>query len=86
MAFIYYHRFLHFCFVFILLKVAGIVQINGHEVPLTDPPHVAIFDQASLVEHSCTPNLTKSFTSNADLVFWAPNPIKVYEILDFENI
>lgn len=63
------------------LKVAGIVQINGHEVPLTDPPHVAIYDLASMVEHSCTPNLTKSFTSKADLVFWAPNPIKKGEHL-----
>lgn len=64
-----------------MLKVSGIVQINGHEVPLTDPPHVAIYDLASLVEHSCTPNLTKSFTSKADLIFWAPNPIKKGEHL-----
>lgn len=64
-----------------ILKVAGIVQINGHEVPLTDPPFVAIYDLASLVEHSCAPNLTKSFTSKADLIFWAPNPIKKGEHL-----
>lgn len=64
-----------------ILKVAGIVQINGHEVPLTDPPHVAIYNLASLVEHSCTPNLTKSFSSNADLVFWAANCIKKGEHL-----
>lgn len=64
-----------------ILKVAGIVQINGHEVPLTEPPHVAIYNMASLVEHSCTPNLTKSFTSKADLVFWAPNSIKKGEHL-----
>lgn len=64
-----------------IMKVAGIVQINGHEVPLTDPPHVAIYDLASMVEHSCTPNLTKSFTSKAHLVFWAPNPIKKGEHL-----
>lgn len=64
-----------------MLKVSGIVQINGHEVPLTDPPHVAIYNLASLVEHSCVPNLTKSFTSKADLVFWAPNPIKKGEHL-----
>lgn len=64
-----------------MLKVAGIVQINGHEVPLTDPPHVAIYNLASLVEHSCTPNLTKSFTSQANLIFWAPNPIQKGEHL-----
>lgn len=59
-----------------VLKVAGIVQVNGHEVPLTDPAHVAIYDLASLVEHSCAPNLIKSFTSKGDLVLWAPNPIE----------
>lgn len=64
-----------------MLKVAGIVQINGHELPLTDPPHVAIYNVASLVEHSCTPNLTKSFTSKAELLLWAPNPIKKGEHL-----
>lgn len=64
-----------------ILKIAGIVQINGHEVPLTDPPHVAIYDLASLVEHSCAPNLTKSFTSKADLVFWSPHSIEKGEHL-----
>lgn len=64
-----------------ILKVAGIVQINGHEVPLTEPAHVAIYDLASFIEHSCAPNLTKSFTSKADLVLWAPNAIKKGEHL-----
>lgn len=68
-----------------ILKVAGIVQINGHEVPLTDPSHVAIYAMASLLEHSCVPNLTKSFTSKADLVFWAPKPIKKGDHLSICN-
>lgn len=59
-----------------ILDVAGMVQINGHEVPLTDPPHVAIYDLASLIEHSCAPNLTKSFTAKGGLIFWSPNTIK----------
>lgn len=58
-----------------ILQVAGIVQINGHEVPLTDPPYVAIYDYASLIEHSCRPNLTKTFAPNGDVMFWAPEPI-----------
>lgn len=60
-----------------ILKVAGIVQINGHEVPLTDPSYVSIYYVASLIEHSCLPNLTKSFTSKGDVVFWAPEAIEV---------
>lgn len=64
-----------------ILKVSGIVQINGHEVPLTEPSHVAIYDLASFIEHSCAPNLTKSFTSKADLVLWAPKAIKKGEHL-----
>lgn len=67
-----------------ILKVAGIVQINAHEVPLTFPPHVAIYFFASLIEHSCVPNLTKSFTSKA-LVLWAPNSIKKGEHLSICN-
>ncbi|XP_055921178.1 SET domain-containing protein SmydA-8 [Eupeodes corollae] len=58
-----------------IMKVAGILQINGHEVPTSDPPHVAVFDVASMLEHSCTPNLAKSFTKNGDVMLWAPREI-----------
>lgn len=64
-----------------ILKVAGILQINGHEVPLTEPPHVTIYDVSSLIEHSCVPNLTKSFTSKGELIFWPPNAVKKGEHL-----
>lgn len=64
-----------------ILKIAGIIQINGHEVPLTEPPHVTIYDLSSLIEHSCAPNLTKSFTSKGELVFWSPSSIKKGEHL-----
>lgn len=64
-----------------MLRVAGIVQINGHEVPLTEPPHVAIYRLASLVEHSCRPNLTKSFTGAGEVVLWATAPIAAGEHL-----
>ncbi|XP_053965872.1 uncharacterized protein LOC128868132 [Anastrepha ludens] len=60
----------------LIMKTIGILQINGHEVPSTDPPHVAIFSNASFLEHSCCPNLAKSFTKNGNLILWAPKPIK----------
>lgn len=65
----------------IIMKMNGIVQINGHEVPLTEPPHVAIYDNASLLEHSCAPNLTKSFTNSGQIKLWAPYTIRKGEHL-----
>ncbi|XP_055372325.1 SET domain-containing protein SmydA-8 [Condylostylus longicornis] len=59
-----------------IMKVTGILQINGHEVPLSEPPYVAIYNQASLIEHSCIPNLTKSFSKRGDVIFWATRSIK----------
>lgn len=29
-----------------------------------------------MIEHSCRPNLAKSFTNNGEIKFWAPNGIK----------
>ncbi|XP_050531665.1 SET domain-containing protein SmydA-8-like isoform X4 [Daktulosphaira vitifoliae] len=51
-----------------ILKVCGIVQVNGHEVPLTDPAYVAIYDIGSMLEHSCIPNCSKTFTSDGHLL------------------
>lgn len=64
-----------------ILKMSGIVQVNGHEIPLTDPPHVAIYDLASLIEHSCAPNLTKSFSAEGHIVVWSPKQINKGEHL-----
>jgi hypothetical protein len=64
-----------------IMKVNGISQINGHELPLTTPSCVAIYHRASLFEHSCHPNLSKSFSDKNEIVFWAPNGVKVNEHL-----
>ena len=58
------------------MRIIGILQINGHEVPTSDPAHVAIFYNASFLEHSCTPNLAKSFNKDGHLILWAPKEIK----------
>ncbi|XP_039957436.1 SET domain-containing protein SmydA-8 [Bactrocera neohumeralis] len=60
----------------LIMKTIGILQINGHEVPVTDPPHVAVFSNASFLEHSCIPNLAKSFSREGNLILWAPKAIK----------
>lgn len=64
-----------------IMKIVGIVQTNAHEIPLTRPSCVAIYHQASLIAHSCTPNLSKSFTNKGEIILWAPKPIKADEHL-----
>ncbi|ETN61078.1 hypothetical protein AND_007277 [Anopheles darlingi] len=59
-----------------ILRIVGIIQVNGHEIPLSVPSSVAIYNQASMLEHSCRPNLSKSFTNRGEIVLWAPNTIK----------
>lgn len=51
-----------------ILRVCGIVQVNGHEVPLTDQAYVAIYDVGSMLEHSCMPNCSKTFTQDGYLL------------------
>ncbi|CAH0725453.1 unnamed protein product, partial [Brenthis ino] len=54
-----------------IMKCCGIVQINGHEVPLLEPEYVAIFDRISMVEHNCRANCNKSFTSDGQIILSA---------------
>lgn len=59
-----------------ITKINNLAQINGHELPLTIPSCVVIYHQASLFEHSCKPNLSKSFSDKNEIIFWAPSRIK----------
>nr|XP_003704905.1 PREDICTED: protein msta, isoform A-like isoform X1 [Megachile rotundata] len=56
-------------------KIIGVLQVNGHEVPLTDPPYVAVYELASLLEHNCKANCSKSFTDTGGLIIHAATPI-----------
>lgn len=51
------------------------LQVNGHEVPLTDPPYVAVYELTSLLEHNCKANCSKSFTDTGGLIIHAAVPI-----------
>jgi hypothetical protein len=64
-----------------IMKVCGIVMINSHEVPLTEPAHVAIYGTTSMMEHSCTANCTKSFTNRGDIIIAAARSIEEGEHL-----
>ncbi|KRT84042.1 SET domain-containing protein, partial [Oryctes borbonicus] len=64
-----------------ILKVCGIIMVNGHEVPLTEPAHVAIYEMTSMLEHSCRANCSKSFTSKGGVVISAGIPIEKGEHL-----
>ncbi|CAG9564432.1 unnamed protein product [Danaus chrysippus] len=54
-----------------IMKCCGIIQINGHEVPLLEPEYVAVFDKISMVEHNCKANCNKSFTSDGQIILSA---------------
>lgn len=52
----------------LILRICGIVNVNGHEVPLSTPPNVAIYHSASMFEHNCRANLSKTFTANGEIL------------------
>ncbi|CAG9864920.1 unnamed protein product [Phyllotreta striolata] len=54
-----------------ILKVCGILTVNSHEVPLTNPPHIAIYEKTSMFEHNCSSNCSKTFTSKGNVVLVA---------------
>ncbi|XP_015588876.1 protein msta [Cephus cinctus] len=56
-------------------RIGGILQINGHEVPTTEVPHMAVYDLASMLEHNCRANCRKSFTNKGGIVIRAAIPI-----------
>ena len=50
-----------------ILHICGILFVNGHEIPVTNPPCQAIYCSASLVEHSCVNNASKHFDMNCNI-------------------
>ncbi|XP_044006952.1 SET domain-containing protein SmydA-8-like [Aphidius gifuensis] len=58
-----------------IAKIVGILQINGHEVPTTEPHHVAVYDIASYFEHNCQANCSKSFTNDGGIIIKTALPI-----------
>ncbi|XP_076161461.1 uncharacterized protein LOC143143730 isoform X2 [Ptiloglossa arizonensis] len=50
-------------------------KVNGHEVPLTNPSYIAVYELASLLEHACKPNCSKSFTNKGGLIIHAATHI-----------
>ncbi|XP_050677182.1 SET domain-containing protein SmydA-8 [Leptidea sinapis] len=54
-----------------IMKCCGIIQMNGHEVPLVEPEYICIFETISVVEHNCKANSNKSFTSNGSMLLCA---------------
>lgn len=47
------------------------LQVNAHEVPLTEPGYISVFNMTSFLEHSCRANCSKSFTSDGQIVIRA---------------
>lgn len=59
-----------------ILKICGILKVHSHEVPCTDPPHVAVYEQSLFLEHSCAANCTKSFSNKGGIIITAGTRIK----------
>ena len=50
-----------------ILDIMGILYVNTHEVPITPMATQALYQNASLVEHSCINNASKHFDMNGNL-------------------
>ncbi|XP_050299110.1 SET domain-containing protein SmydA-8-like isoform X2 [Anthonomus grandis grandis] len=59
-----------------ILRVCGILMVNGHEVPLTTPSHVALYEVASMLEHNCAANCNKTFTDQGSILIKAGVNVK----------
>lgn len=56
------------------------MQINGYEVPLTEPEYLAVFDRISMVEHNCRANCNKSFTSDGQIVSYHNHVQNIFSV------
>ncbi|XP_014239436.1 protein msta-like isoform X1 [Cimex lectularius] len=65
-----------------IIRICGVLQINGHEVPLSEPGHIALFLKCSMFEHNCIPNCSKSFTEDGGVVIRAVMDIRPGEHLN----
>ncbi|KAH1026295.1 SET domain-containing protein SmydA-8 [Dendroctonus ponderosae] len=64
-----------------IMKIIGVIMVNSHEVPLSEPPYLAIFEKSSMLEHNCRSNCTKSFTEAGEILIVSGVPIKKGEHL-----
>ncbi|XP_063916786.1 SET domain-containing protein SmydA-8-like [Zophobas morio] len=62
-------------------KVAEILTINGHELPIARSPQLAVYDKTSLLEHCCQANCTKTFTNEGHVLVIAARQIEENEHL-----
>ncbi|RZB38994.1 hypothetical protein BDFB_007117 [Asbolus verrucosus] len=59
-----------------VMKICGILTVNGHELPLTHPPQLVVYDRASYLEHNCRANCTKTFTDEGEILLIASEEIQ----------
>jgi len=62
-----------------ILRLCGILHINGHEFPLRESSLVTVYAKSSLLAHSCRANCCKSFSSEGAVRIRAARPIKAGE-------
>ncbi|XP_050298260.1 SET domain-containing protein SmydA-8-like [Anthonomus grandis grandis] len=59
-----------------ILNICGIILVNSHEVPLSEPPYIAIYEKTSMLEHNCRSNCSKSFSKNGEILITSGLGIK----------
>ncbi len=58
-----------------LAHLASIFDVNAHEVPVMSVSTFGLYDNASMIEHSCVNNASKHFTTSGGIAIWAAMPI-----------
>ncbi|KAL3272715.1 hypothetical protein HHI36_014177 [Cryptolaemus montrouzieri] len=54
-----------------IMHVCGIIMVNSHEVPLSDPPYIAIYETCSMFEHRPPLGHTQQEAPSVrDEIFW----------------
>ncbi len=59
-----------------LAHLASIFDVNAHEVPVMSVSTFGLYDNASMIEHSCVNNASKHFTTSGEITIRAAVPIK----------
>lgn len=57
-------------------KIYAILGTNGHELPISQPPELVVYEIGSFFEHNCRANCSKTFTDDGDLVIVAATDIE----------
>ncbi|KAK5641709.1 hypothetical protein RI129_010256 [Pyrocoelia pectoralis] len=59
-----------------ILRCCGVIGVNAHEIPLSTPSQVGLFNITSIFEHNCRSNAYKTFSDNGQVKVIAGRTIR----------